>query len=122
MSVKTLGKMIRKLRTAKGLSLRKLAEVVDVTFVNIAHIENGRIKTSKKVLKQIAKALDYDIDELLALADTIDEEVEDIIRKIPSAIPDFLRTAKNLTSEEWQGLTEQVKNMKRKNKDFSKNE
>ena len=46
MSVKTLGKMIRKLRKAKGLSLRKLAEVVDVTFVNIAHIENGRVKKS----------------------------------------------------------------------------
>ena len=115
MSKKTLGKLIRKLRKEKDLSLRKLAEMVDeVSFVNIAHIENGRIKTSKSVLKKIAKALDYDIDELLALADTIDDEVEDIIRKIPGAIPDFLRTAKNLTSEEWQGLTEQVKNMKRK--------
>ena len=111
MSLKTLGKMIRKLRKAKGLSLRKLAEVVDVSFVNIAHIENGRVKTSKKVLKQIAEALDYDRDELFALADTIDEEIEDIIRKIPKIIPDFLRTAKNLSNEEWNDLTEHVKNI-----------
>tara|TARA_Y100000031_G_scaffold111351_1_gene122775 strand:+ start:147 stop:494 length:348 start_codon:yes stop_codon:yes gene_type:complete len=111
MSLKTLGKMIRNLRKEKGLSLRKLAEVVDVSFVNIAHIENGRVKTSKKVLKQIAEALDYDRDELFALADTIDEEIEDIIRKIPKVIPDFLRTAKNLSSEEWNDLTEHVKNI-----------
>ena len=111
MSLKTLGKMIRKLRKEKGLSLRKLAEVVDVSYVNISHIENGRFKTSKKVLKQIAEALDYDRDELFALADTIDEEVEDIIRKIPKIIPDFLRTAKNLSSEEWNDLTEHVKNI-----------
>ena len=111
MSKKTLGKIIRKLRLAKGLSLRKLAEELDVSFVNIAHIENGRVKTSKKVLKQIAKALDYDKDELFALADTIDEEIEEIIRKIPKVIPDFLRTAKNLSSEEWNDLTEHVKNI-----------
>ena len=114
MSKKTLGKIIRKLRLAKGLSLRKLAEELDVSFVNIAHIENGRVKTSKKVLKQIAKALDYDKDELFALADTIDEEIEEIIRKIPKVIPDFLRTAKNLSSEEWNDLTEHVKKMKDK--------
>ena len=114
MSKRALGKLIRKLRKAKGLSLRKLAEVVDVSFVNIAHIENGRVKTSKSVLKQIARALDYDIDELLALADTIDEEVENIIRKIPNVNPDFLRSARNLTSEEWGELTEHVKNMEDK--------
>ena len=114
MSLKTLGKMIRNLRKEKGLSLRKLAEVVDVSYVNISHIENGRFKTSKKVLKQIAEALDYDKDELFALADTIDEEIEEIIRKIPKVIPDFLRTAKNLSSEEWNDLTEHVKKMKDK--------
>ena len=114
MSKKTLGKIIRRLRLAKGLSLRKLAEEIDTSYVNITHIENGRVKTSKKVLKQIAKALDYDSDELFALADTIDEEIEEIIRKIPKVIPDFLRTAKNLSSEEWNDLTEHVKNMKDK--------
>ena len=114
MSKKKLGQLIKQLRNEKKpkkMTLRELADEVDVTFVNIAHIENGRIKTSKKVLKQIAEALDYDRDELFALADTIDEEIEDIIRKIPKVIPDFLRTAKNLSSEEWNDLTEHVKNI-----------
>ena len=39
-----LGKLIRKLRQEKGLSLRKLADMVDMSYVNISHIENGKFR------------------------------------------------------------------------------
>ena len=110
----TFGLLIRKLRKAKKLTLRDLAELVDVSYVNIAHIENGRSGASRKVIKKLAEALDYDADKLLAAADEIGEDVEKIIRKIPSAVPDFLRTAKNLTKDEWKTLTDQIKEMKNK--------
>ena len=58
--------------------------------------------------------MDYDADKLLAAADEIGEDVEKIIRKIPSAVPDFLRTAKNLTKDEWESLTDQIKKMNNK--------
>ena len=114
MSKKALGLLIRRLRKQKGLSLRKLAEKVDVSFVNIAHIENGRITTSKKVLKQLAKALDYNIDKLLAAGDAVGDDIEKIIKKMPTTVPEFLRTAKHLSEDEWQALTKQVKKMKNK--------
>ena len=107
-----LGKLIRKLRKQKGLSLRQLAEKVSVSFVNIAHIENGRIVTSEEVIKELAKALDYDVDKLLAAADSVNEDIKNIIKKLPTAVPEFLRTAKNLTEKEWKDLTEQIKNKK----------
>ena len=110
----TFGLLIRKLRKAKRLTLRELADFVDVSYVNIAHIENGRSGASRKVIKKLAEALDYDADKLLAAADEIGEDVEKIIRKIPSAVPDFLRTAKNLTKDEWKTLTDQIKEMKNK--------
>jgi len=119
MNKKTFGLLIRKLRKAKDLGLRELAEKVGVSFVNISHIENGRSGASRKVIQKLAKALDYDVDKLLAAADEIGEDVEKIIRKIPSAVPDFLRTAKNLTKDEWKNLTDQIKEMK--NKKDSKN-
>ena len=81
MSKIKLGELIRKLRKEKGFSLRGLAEKIDVSFVNISHIENGRIEMSNKTLKQIAKALDYDRDQLLATASKIDNELESIIAK-----------------------------------------
>ena len=107
-----LGKLIRKLRKQKGLSLRQLAEKVSVSFVNIAHIENGRITTAEEVIKELAKALDYDVDKLLAAADSVNEDIKNIIKKLPTAVPEFLRTAKNLTEKEWKDLTEQIKNKK----------
>ena len=114
MSKLLLGKLIRKLRKKKGLSLRKLAEKVDISYVNIAHIENGNVATSDKILKQLANALDYDVDKLLAKADSVNEDIKKIIKKLPTAVPDFLRTAKNLTEDEWKDLTEQIKNKKKK--------
>ena len=112
MSKLLLEKLIRKLRKQKGLSLRQLAEKVSVSFVNIAHIENGRIATSEEVIKELAKALDYDVDKLLAAADSVNEDIKNIIKKLPTAVPEFLRTAKNLTEKEWKDLTEQIKNKK----------
>jgi transcriptional regulator with XRE-family HTH domain len=112
MSKILLGKLIRKLRKQKGLSLRQVAEKVSVSFVNIAHIENGRIATSEEVIKELAKALDYDVDKLLAAADSVNEDIKNIIKKLPTAVPEFLRTAKNLTEKEWKDLTEQIKNKK----------
>ena len=112
MSKLLIGKLIRKLRKQKGLSLRQLAEKVSVSFVNIAHIENGRITTSEEVIKELAKALDYNVDKLLAAADSVNEDIKNIIKKLPTAVPEFLRTAKNLTEKEWKDLTEQIKNKK----------
>jgi len=112
MSKLLIGKLIRKLRKQKGLSLRQLAEKVSVSFVNIAHIENGRVATSEEVIKELAKALEYDVDKLLAAADSVNEDIKNIIKKLPTAVPEFLRTAKNLTEQEWKDLTEQIKNKK----------
>ena len=41
-----IGKIISELRTKKGLSLRKLAQIVNVSNVNILYIEKGKINTS----------------------------------------------------------------------------
>ncbi|MDP7331059.1 MAG: helix-turn-helix transcriptional regulator [Candidatus Marinimicrobia bacterium] len=116
MSKKTFGQLIRSLRQAKGISLRKLAEEVDVSFVNIAHIENDKVKTSKKTIQQLAKALGQDVDELLARAEEISDDIEDIIRKQASTLPSFLRSAKNLTKEQWLELAKQVEEMGKKDK------
>ena len=69
-----LGDIIKQNRTENGMSLRKLAKIVNVSNVNILYIENGKINTSLAVLKGIARALNYNIDKLLALADMVDDE------------------------------------------------
>ena len=114
---KKLGNIIRGIRKRQGISLRKLAENVGVSFVNISYIENGRIETSKNVLKKISEALNYDFDKLLALANKVDDDVTSIINKRPTAVPNFLRSAKNLNNDDWEELKKHVEKInKRKQK------
>ena len=111
---KKIGEIIREIRNEKGISLRKLAEIVNVSNVNILYIEKGKINTSLPVLKGIANALNYNIDKLLALADMVDDDIRIIINRRPIVITNFLRVAKNLTNNDWNILTEQVLKMNSK--------
>ena len=43
---KKIGEIIREIRNEKGISLRRLAEIVNVSNVNILYIEKGKINTS----------------------------------------------------------------------------
>jgi transcriptional regulator with XRE-family HTH domain len=108
---KKIGEIIREIRNEKGISLRKLAEIVGVSNVNILYIEKGKINTSLPVLKGIARALNYNIDKLLALADMIDDDIRKIINKRPIVITNFLRAAKNLKNEDWEILTKKILDM-----------
>ena len=111
---KKLGEIIKHIRNEKGISLRKLAEIVNISNVNILYIEKGKINTSLPILKGIAKALNYNIDKLLALADMVDDDIRIIINRRPIVITNFLRVAKNLTNNDWNILTKHVLNMNSK--------
>jgi len=107
---KKIGKIIREVRNEKGISLRKLAEIVGVSNVNILYIEKGKINTSLPVLKGIASALNYNLDKLLSLANMIDDDIKTIINKRPVQITNFLRAAKNFTNDDWKILTQRILN------------
>jgi len=109
---KKIGKIIREIRNEKGLSLRKLAEIVGVSNVNILYIEKGKINTSLPILKGIAKGLNYNIDKLLSFANMIDDDIKSIINKRPVLITEFLRATKNFTNNDWKILTEKIINNK----------
>lgn len=69
MSVMALGKRIRQLRRAVGLSQSELAARVGVHASYIGHLETGRIKLpSENILTRLARALGTDSEDLLAAA------------------------------------------------------
>ena len=107
---KNIGEIIRAIRNEKGISLRKLAKIVNVSNVNILYIEKGKINTSLPILKGIASALNYNIDKLLSFANMIDDDIKAIINKRPILITNFLRVAKALTNNDWKILTERILN------------
>ena len=109
---KKIGEIIREIRNEKGISLRKLAGIVNISNVSILYIEKGKINTSLSVLKGIASALNYNIDKLLSFANMIDDDIKAIINKRPVLITEFLRAAKNFTNNDWKILTERILNNK----------
>jgi hypothetical protein len=77
-------------------------------------VENGEFDPPKaEHIIKMAELLEVDADELLALVNRTDPELEEIIKSEPRAMADLLRTARDrgLTAEDLERIT---RNMKRK--------
>lgn len=60
-----IGKRIRCLRTAKGLTIEKLAYENDLAKGNLSEIEKGLIDPQLSTLARIAEGLDVTLKDLL---------------------------------------------------------
>ena len=61
-----IGKNIKKLRQAKGLSQDRLSKAADVSYNSIVKLETGGITNPTiETLQKIAKALGVSIEELI---------------------------------------------------------
>lgn len=60
-----LGKRLRDIRKAKGLSQEKLGELCDISTAHVGHIERGTRIPSLEVLFRIAVELGIGLDELV---------------------------------------------------------
>ena len=105
---KSIGAFIRQLRNEKKMSLRDLAKKVNMSHVNITHIENDRVSTNSRSLIDIANALDFDPDKILALANEVNDDIKKIIRDKPDSVPKFLRTTKGFNNKDWEKLEKMV--------------
>ena len=108
----TLSEKIKALRSEKRLSVRGLAKEVSVTPMHISNLENNKTNASPELIKKIAIALETDSDELLHLSSQVDPEVIDVIKSNAKTIPSFLRSAKDLTPEQWEQLNSMVDTFK----------
>jgi len=61
----SVGEMIRETRTARGVSLRQLAEQTGIHFSQLSKIENGKGFAGKGALRRIAEELGADPDLML---------------------------------------------------------
>lgn len=64
------GKRVRQLRTARGYSQEKLAELADVHWTYLGSIERGERNPALINLERLAKALDISLSELFAFDET----------------------------------------------------
>ena len=99
-----LGETIKALRDEKRLSMRGLAKAVDVTPMHVSNIEKRFTTGSSELIAKIARVLETDVDSLLHMADRVDPEVVEGIQQNPQAVPSFLRSAKDLSADDWEKM------------------
>ena len=86
---KTFGQILREKRVAAGFSLRKFASEVGVSPTNLSQVEQDNVDppTADRV-KRMAELLNENVDEWTALAGRLTEDLPEIIRGAPQAVPD----------------------------------
>lgn len=82
---------IRRLREKTNLSVRELASKVDINYVSLSYLENGKQQIAEHYARKLADFFDVSIDELFArdfesnknvVVKTVDFDYNDILHKI----------------------------------------
>ena len=108
---KTFGDLLRATRVAKGYSLRKFAEMSKTSPTYLSQIEQAKNERppAEERVRRMAELLGQNADEWVALAGRVPDDLTDIIKNEPQAMPALLRAVKGLTAEELRKLTEQIR-------------
>jgi transcriptional regulator with XRE-family HTH domain len=101
------GRMVRKLREEKNISIAQFAKKVGISPTYLAPIEREVFPppAESKVVR-IARALDQDPDEFLALAGRIRHDLTRIIRRQPRQAAKLLRAIDGLSRDDIEELVE----------------
>jgi transcriptional regulator with XRE-family HTH domain len=112
---RTFGARLRELRQAKERSLRKFAEEIGISPTYLSKIERDEfVPPPEARIREMAKALGADAEELIALAGRIPDEVKAILKEQPLEMATFLRTVRGLSPEALRQLGEHAAKMKKR--------
>ena len=100
----TFGACIRRERESRRLGLRQMAKKIGVSPTYLSKVERDEFTppTEEKV-RAIARFIERDPDQLLAMAGRVSSDILDIIKRHPMELPTFLRS---LTDEDVVRLTQ----------------
>lgn len=89
--------------------------MIGVSATYLSQVERGELPppAEARVVKT-AELLDLDRDELLAKADRVASELEEIIKQKPKATADLLRQIKTMSSKDLDELNAQLSKGKKK--------
>jgi transcriptional regulator with XRE-family HTH domain len=115
MSGKKFGSLVRREREVKEIGLREMAKMIGVSPTYLSKVERDEFPPpAEDRVKQIAKVIGYDADELLALAGRVASDISDIIKRQPVELAALLRTTKGLKAEDIARLAREAEKAKYK--------
>src|SRR5687768_8689396 len=107
------GAFIRREREAREIGLREMAKKIGVSPTYLSKVERDEFTppTEEKV-RAIARIIECDPDELLALAGRVPSDLADIIKQHPVEISALLRTANGLSADDIARLAQEARKAK----------
>ncbi len=109
-----LGTYIKEKRTEKGLSIRRLAELADISHTEVKRIEDGlRKQTSPQVLRSIASALCVSYEDLMVAAGYIDEPADE---PTEGTVATGIRDTEDLSQDEIDQVNQHIAFLKSQRK------
>lgn len=85
------GELLKHLRQNKQIGIKSLGPELNVTYTYLSKLENNKVNPSEKVIKNVAKYFNYNLDELLLSANKIPEDIRRILQNNPKEAVKFLR-------------------------------
>lgn len=109
----TLGDLLKRLRSSRGLGLRGTANLVGVSPTYLSRIENNLEAPTEEKIQKLAEVLGGSFDELMQLAGRVPADIAEVI-KTDSGMPAFLRRAReeNLSAEQLLKILDERKKEK----------
>jgi transcriptional regulator with XRE-family HTH domain len=111
----SIGERLRRQRVeVLGRGLREMARIIDTTAPHLTDIEKGRRNPSEELMVKIAESYNLPIAELRSgwsKPDAIVKEVASQDATTAAKVPEFLRTARSLSSDQWDKLIRQAEGM-----------
>ena len=107
------GAFVRREREAREIGLREMAKKIGVSPTYLSKVERDEFKppTEDKV-RAIARIIECDPEELLALAGRMPSDLADIIKRNPVEVSALLRTTSDMTRDEIARLAEGARKTK----------
>jgi transcriptional regulator with XRE-family HTH domain len=89
--VAAFGRILRELRGNAGVSLKRLAPGLGVSYTYLSKLENDEAVPSQEFVEKVATYFDYPADQLLISAGKVPPEILKILQEHPEEAIDFLR-------------------------------
>lgn len=91
-----LGKILKDLRTQKGIGLTQLSKSLGIDRAHMSRIETGKILPADPLLRRLCKRLGGDIEVLTILAGRLPKDIQDLFADKPKEVVSYLRRAAQL--------------------------
>jgi len=110
---KEFGAFVRREREKREIGLREMAKIIGVSPTYLSKVERGEFKEPvEKKVRAIAKIIECDPEELMALAGRMPSELADIIKRNPVEMSALLRSVNGLSAEDLTRLAQRARKTK----------